>query len=258
MLSYQHIYHAGNRADIHKHEVLSRLLVSLTAKDRPITYFETHAGRGLYDLSAPEAQKTGEAKAGIDALLAHAPLPDAHPYMQALAAVRNKHGAHAYPGSPAIARHLLRAQDVLHLCELHPQEVSHLRAAMKGRNVHIHHRDGYEAVMALCPPIPLRGLAMIDPSYEVKSEYEKAAQCAVVLHRAWPQGVIALWYPMLKAGLHEAMIEDLRKAELPLLHLPHQWCAPDEVRGMYGSGMLLINPPYDFEAASPIALPILT
>lgn len=246
MLSYQHSYHAGNRADVHKHEILARLLAILTEKDRPLTYIETHAGRGIYDLTSAEAQKTGEATEGICALLQEAALPEAHPYMQALAATRLMHGPNSYPGSPAIARHMLRPQDVLHLCELHPQEVRYLRAAIKAKNIHIHHRNGYEVALALCPPTPLRGLALIDPSYEVKSEYEQAAQCAATLHQKWPQAVIVLWYPMLKAGLHQQMLTTLEAAALPMLHLPHQWCSPEEVRGMYGSGILIINPPYGF------------
>ena len=246
MLSYQHIYHAGNLADVHKHRILAQLLAVLTTKDRPLTYIETHAGRGLYDLMAPEAKKTGEAKHGIEALLRDAPLPASHPYAQALAAIHERHGPTVYPGSPAIARHLLRKQDVLHLFELHPQEVQHLKRAMKGPSIHIHPRDGYEGALALCPPQPLRGLALIDPSFEVKSEYETVVEFMQKLHSIWPQACIALWYPMLKNGLYQPMLERLLAHEWPITHHATQWSTPEETRGMFGSGMVLVNAPYGF------------
>ena len=118
MLSYQHAYHAGGPADVHKHIVLAELLARLTSKPRGLSYVETHAGRGLYDLAAPETAKTGEAAAGIARL---APDPGT-PFGRALAAARAAGGATAYPGSPFVARALLRPQDRLTLMELHPAE----------------------------------------------------------------------------------------------------------------------------------------
>lgn len=246
MLSYQHAYHAGNRADVHKHAMLAALLVALTQKDRGITYIETHAGRGLYDLASPESHKTGEAKDGIISLINTPFLPEDHPYMQTLHAIRKTHGASAYPGSPAIAQHLLRPQDTLHLFELHPQEHLHLKQTITGKNVHIHHADGYTGTLAKVPTQLTRGLVLIDPSFEIKSEYESVVEFIIQLHAAWPQTVIALWYPMLKARLHEAMVESLLSKDWPSHHDEHTFADPQVVRGLYGSGMVLINPPYQF------------
>ena len=118
MLSYQHAYHAGNLADVHKHAMLSVMLAYLTAKDKPLTYLETHAGRGLYDLSASEAAKTGEAAQGIAVAEARRWFAPDHPYHRALAEVRHRHGATAYPGSPLIAALGLRDGDRATVAEL--------------------------------------------------------------------------------------------------------------------------------------------
>ena len=129
MLSYQHIYHAGNLADVHKHAMLASLLAYLARKDKPLSYIETHAGRGLYRLDAPEAMKTGEAAAGIGR--AAALFPADHPYRRILAAVRDRYGRAAYPGSPLVAALSLRSGDRMHLAELHPQEFAALGATMR-------------------------------------------------------------------------------------------------------------------------------
>lgn len=144
MLSYQHSYHAGCIADVHKHTLLSILLTSLTQKERPISYVETHAGRGLYDLGSEDSQKTGEAEHGIMALQHAGILPNDHPYMEALLKVQGRLGPLAYPGSPGIAKEILRPQDHLHLMELHPGEIKHLYRHFRSPNHHIHFRDGYE------------------------------------------------------------------------------------------------------------------
>jgi 23S rRNA (adenine2030-N6)-methyltransferase len=127
MLSYQHIFHAGNLADVQKHALLAWMLDYLTQKDKPLTYIETHAGRGLYDLGSDEAIKTGEAEAGI--ARAEDWFDKDHPYLRRLNEVRASYGPLAYPGSPMIAALSLRDQDTMHLAELHPQERQHLRHA---------------------------------------------------------------------------------------------------------------------------------
>lgn len=245
MLSYQHAYHAGNAADLHKHAVLAGLLAQLTAKPRGITYLETHAGRGLYDLAAPEAKKTGEAEQGIGRI---APDPEG-PYGRALAVVRARHGATAYPGSPLIARHLLRPQDRMILMELHPAEHAALRRALppadaEGPAVAIHRRDGWEGVLALTPPRPRRGLVLVDPSWEVKEEYERAVTVLLRLLARWPEAVILVWYPLLAARRHERLVAGL--ASLP--HLRDEVTIIGRKDGMTGSGLLLLNAPHGSEA----------
>lgn len=253
MLSYQHAYHAGNLADLHKHAALAVVLAALTAKDKPLSYLESHAGRGLYDLAAPEAEKTGEAAEGVVAALARGALPDDHPYVAAIRATRTAHGATAYPGSPLLARALLRPADRLHLLELHPQEHAALRAALNqpaahGPGVHIHRRDGHEGLPALVPPTPRRGLALIDPSYELKDEYPRVARLLLAVHAKWPEGVILLWYPVLDAGLHDELLRPLAAAGLPRLWHDAVTFGGSRLR-MRGSGLFCVNTPYAAEAA---------
>ncbi|MFD1882321.1 23S rRNA (adenine(2030)-N(6))-methyltransferase RlmJ, partial [Paracoccus pacificus] len=196
MLSYQHAYHAGNLADLHKHALLARMLSYLTEKPKPLSYLETHAGRGLYALDGAEARKTGEAAAGIDRALRDGWLPLDHPLLRALDATRRDHGADAYPGSPLIAEHFLRTGDVMHLAELHPAEVEALARTM-GKTAHIHRQDGFQMAQSVAPPTPRRGIALIDPSYEVKADYDRMPDAIAALARKWNVGVVALWYPLL-------------------------------------------------------------
>lgn len=237
MLSYQHGYHAGGPADLHKHIALAELLARLTAKPREISYLETHAGRGIYDLAAPEALKTGEAAAGIGRVDAD----PATPFGRALAAVRAAGGRDAYPGSPAVARALTRPQDRLTLMELHPAEHRALGAALAGPGVAIHRRDGFEGGLALSPPTPRRGLALVDPSYEMKTEYEATAAFVRRLVAKWPEAAVLVWYPLLPAGRHQELLAGLR----PLTALVDEVAfvaAPEW--GMSGSGLALVNAPH--------------
>ncbi|MCK0149027.1 23S rRNA (adenine(2030)-N(6))-methyltransferase RlmJ [Marivita sp. S6314] len=240
MLSYQHLYHAGNAADVHKHAALASALAYLTRKPKPLSYIETHAGRGLYDLTAPEAVKTGEAAAGITRL--RAAFPEAHPYLQALA--RNPDH---YPGSPALAHALLRPTDTLHLAELHPQEHAHLRQNLRAPNVHVYKQNGLEMAQSLCPPTPRRGLMLVDPSYEVKTEYEVLPKFLSTLARKWNVGVLMLWYPILTSQPHTPMLADL-KTRFPDA-LTHEVAFPPARDGhrMVGSGLFVVNPPYGLQ-----------
>ena len=237
MLSYQHGYHAGGPADLHKHAALAELLALLTAKPRGISYVETHAGRGLYDLAAPEALKTGEAAAGIGRL---APDP-ATPFGRAVLRSRDLHGPDAYPGSPLVARSLLRDQDRMVLFELHPAEHAALTENLSGPGAAIHRRDGFEGALALAPFKPRKGLVLIDPSYELKSDYAGAARFVTALIRKWPEATILLWYPILPAMRHETLKSHL--APLPVLVDEASFRDPP-ARGMTGSGLIRVNAPY--------------
>ena len=245
MLSYQHIYHAGNPADVHKHAILAWLLTRLTEKPKPLSYIETHAGRGLYDLSAAEAVKTGEAASGVARMLANF-APD-HPYRRVVEAVRAQHGATSYPGSPLIAAEILRPDDRLHLADLHPREHDALRQALRGR-ANIHKADGFELALSLCPPEPRRGVLVIDPSYEIKADYDTIPFFIAKTHRIWNVGVIALWYPLLTDARHRGMVRAIEGAGLPKL-LKSEVAFPPvrEGHGMVGSGMIVINAPFGLE-----------
>ena len=245
MLSYQHAYHAGNMADVHKHAILSFVLDYLVQKPKPLSYMESHAGRGLYDLSGAEALKTGEAVAGIARVQDRFP-PD-HPYMRALGAIRDTAGADAYPGSPLIARTLLRGEDTITLGEMHPQEVAALRENV--RSVHIRQTDGVQMLLSLAPPTPRRGVALIDPSYEIKDEWQVMPKLLRDLHRKWPVGVLMLWYPILSNGMHETLTGTLPDLAEDMLHHQLNFAAARPGHGMIGSGMVVINPPWGLDHA---------
>ncbi|RII37931.1 23S rRNA (adenine(2030)-N(6))-methyltransferase RlmJ [Pseudooceanicola sediminis] len=255
MLSYQHIYHAGNPADLHKHALLAVMLARMTEKAKPISYLETHAGRGLYDLGSAEALKTGEAAAGIGAR-GDWFAPD-HPLARAVAAVRAEHGPDAYPGSPRVAAELLRQDDLMHLAELHPREHDALLEAMIRHAARVYRQDGFEMAMSLCPPEPKRGMIVIDPSYEMKEDYATIPDFIRKLHRKWNVGVIALWYPILRDARHHEMIAELEEADLPKV-LKSEVAFPPvrKGHGMIGSGMFIVNTPFgaEVEAARLAAL----
>ena len=250
MLSYQHAYHAGCLADVHKHAAHVALLQALVRKEPRLTYIETHSGRGLYRLNSAEAEKTGEAKAGIIRLIREKALPKDLPFTRLLQKVRERHGHHAYPGSPLIARMLLRPEDRMHLFELHPAENAALQRTLKGRNLRIHKEDGYRGALRLCPPSPRTGLVMVDPSFEVKAEYLQSAEFVHKLLCKWPEAVVLLWYPMLKANNHAVLVEAMDTAALPgYWHQQVRFCKPEEVRGMYGSGLFAVNLPPEVKPA---------
>lgn len=237
MLSYQHGYHAGNLADLHKHRVLAEWLVRLTHESSPITYIETHAGRGVYDLCSDESRKTGEAQSGIERSLNNKELPDDHPYYAVIQKTKKRYGASWYPGSPTIARQLLREQDMLHLFELHPQEYAALKARIRAKNIRITQKDGYAGALSLARAAKGRGLVLIDPSYEVKHEYDLVVECVRELHNKWPQAAVLVWYPILEAGLHRSMVEALSQLASGRVFHDEAVFPPDSGLRMQGSGL---------------------
>lgn len=232
---------------MHKHAVLALVLAYMARKPKPITYMETHAGRGLYDLSSKEALKTGEAISGVTQILQGFP-PD-HPYRRVVERVRAEHGPSAYPGSPLfaadLAQNIDRSGDRLQLAELHPQEHEALVNSMPRSGVHIYKEDGFPWAARLCPPTPRRGLMMIDPSYELAHDYTGIAGFIEGLHGLWPVGVIMLWYPILENGEHEQMAGDVMAAGFKdsLRHEVMFKKAAGHHR-LKGSGMIVINAPY--------------
>jgi 23S rRNA (adenine2030-N6)-methyltransferase len=246
MLSYQHGYHAGNLADVHKHRVLAHVLTQLVRAHphQPITYMETHAGRGVYDLSDAQATKTGESREGILSLLnnktAFTRQDDA--YMQAVKHTQARFGATWYPGSPHIARYILRPDDALCCFELHPQEFAALNMRLKTKNARLYKKDGYAGVLSLSPPSPHSSwLVLIDPSFEIKSEYDKVAEFIPQLLKRWSEAVILLWYPILDAGLHIPMIESLNARNFADIWHHEDMFPADSMLRMKGSGLFAVN-----------------
>jgi len=240
VLSYQHLYHAGNLADVHKHAALSWVLEYMTRKDKPLSYIETHGGRGLYDLEAEEAVRTGEAAVGIEAV---GDWFDAdHPYSATLTACRDENGETNYPGSPWIASHLLRADDVLHVAELHPFERSVLEIVVPG--AHVHGQDGFDMAYSQCPPTPRRGMMLVDPSYEVKDDYRDIPRHLIKIAKIWPVGVLMLWYPILVDQRHRGMIRALREGIPDALFHEVSFPPAREGHRMVGSGLMVVNAPW--------------
>jgi 23S rRNA (adenine2030-N6)-methyltransferase len=261
MLSYRHAFHAGNHADILKHSILARIIMYLEQKDKPFSYIDTHAGAGIYNLDAEWAQKTGEAERGILTLLNHDDAPDFFsPYMTLC---RTYYGdGHRYPGSPEIVRALAREDDRIWLTELHPAEIENLQARMPpDSRVHIQNRDGYAALTALCPPDPRRGLMLMDPSYETVDDYEKPAGSFIALHKRWPAGILALWYPIVARRADElrAMKEGFARSGIPGILVAELFTEakdePDAEWGLSGSGMLIVQPPWKLASELETALP---
>ncbi len=244
MLSYQHAYHAGHAADVVKHASLALLLAQLVQKPAPLTYLESHAGRGLYPLDGAEMQKTREYETGLNRIQPHlAGAPSvAQPYRDVL-----QRFAPDYPGSPMVAQALLRSGDVLHLCERHPGEVKHLRQSVKGdARIKVHAEDGHTALLPLLPPNSGRTVVLIDPSYEQKFEYGLAARTVATLLKHAPKAVILVWYPLLPTARHEELVEKVSD----LAH-PATWRAEltwrEAGQGMHGTGMLALNLPWQMD-----------
>lgn len=246
MLSYQHAYHAGNAADVQKHALLAWMIDAMAAKPKAMTYIETHAGRGLYALDGAEARKTGEAAQGIGRLAARL-APD-HPYRRCIDAVRAAHGPAAYPGSPVIAGLLLRVFDRIVVAELHPQEHAALVQAMAPFEADVRREDGFALARAICPPMPRRGMLVIDPSYEVKEDYARLPRLVAEIARKWPVGVIVLWYPILTGGAHAPMLAALEAAHPQGFRHEVRFPPVREGHRMVGSGLFVLNPPWGLEA----------
>jgi 23S rRNA (adenine2030-N6)-methyltransferase len=247
MLSYQHIYHAGNLADVQKHALLAWVLEYLTRKDKPVSYIETHAGRGLYDLDASEARKTAEAAQGHLNTAVRGWFAQDHPYAQACARITEQYGPMAYPGSPMIAAKTLRDSDSLHFAELHPQEFAALKQNMRGTGAKSHHQSGFELAQSLIPPTPRRGILVIDPSYEIKTDYETIPKFITALRKRWNVGIIFLWYPILADNSHRKMVQTLTREDPEALAHEVRFPPAREGHRMIGSGLYIANPPFGLQ-----------
>lgn len=261
-MNYRHAFHAGNHADVLKHVVLLALCRALVAKPTACFALDTHAGRGLYRLDADEARRTGEADGGIGRLGAGGAHPWLDAYLAAITACRAAHGADAYPGSPWLLGHALREDDRIAACELHPEEVAALKASIgHDPRITVHARDGYAAIKALLPPRDgqrrlARGLVLIDPPYEAQgAEFDIALAALAEGLARWPQGMAALWYPIKqRRALQPFYRKAARLAAKSVLALELLVRADDSPLRMNGSGMLLLNAPWQFDREATPAL----
>ena len=248
-MNYRHIYHAGNICDVVKHAVLTLLLERLCMKESGFAVLDTHAGAGLYDLNDPRAQKTGEAAQGILRLLAAPLIPELEGYTRVVHELNPDGGMRFYPGSPLLTQRLLRPQDRLVACERHPEEARDLNRLFRDdKRVHIHERDGYEALTALLPPKEKRGLVLIDPSFEEPDEFGRLTQAVTTLAGRWPQGHAMIWYPVKERPAIWRFHEALAATGVSGL-LTAEFIYEEETRHdrLNGSGFIFVNPPWQFD-----------
>lgn len=259
MLSYQHDYHAGNHADVLKHSVLALVIRALQRKEAPLRVLDSHAGSGVYDLRSHEARKNAEFAGGIGRLLA-APNPplEVHDYLAAVRALNGGADLHLYPGSPQVARHLLRATDHLELLELHPGALAPLyRNFSRDKRVHIHARDAFEGLPALLPPLERRGIVLIDSAYEVKEDFTGIVELLKACHQRWATGVYLVWYPLIRHPLAERFTAKVRASGISRILNAELQVETEGFDGMRGSGLCIVNPPYGLDQKLNILLPYL-
>jgi 23S rRNA (adenine2030-N6)-methyltransferase len=260
MLAYRHAFHAGNHGDVLKHLVLTLVLQHMAQKDKGYRYLETHAGAGAYTLNSGQAAKRAEHRQGIGALWGRRDLPA--PVAAYLAQVRSFNGDGAalkrYPGSPAIARGLLRPQDQMVLWELHPSD--HRLLAQRFRHdkgVRIERADGFEALKSQLPPPTRRAVVLIDPSYELERDYARVLACLRDAMARFAEGTYVVWYPQVSRLVSQQLPKKLQAiAPKGWLHarLTVQKTDPQGF-GLAGSGVFVVNPPYTLHAQLAAALP---
>ncbi len=254
MLSYRHQFHAGGVADVFKHAVLVRLLLALARKDKPFFVLDTHGGLGRYDLDHPWSEKTGEWRHGVGRIWEAADPPaDLAPYLAAVAAENPGGALKRYPGSPLIARRLMRPGDRLAVCELNRDDHAALAARLEGyRDTGVHAMDGFQAVRAMLPPKERRGLVLIDASFDQADEFARILRATGDALRRFRTGMVAIWHPLMAPEEMQAFYADLKALDPPkTLRLELRTHPPDWQAFRPGSGMIVINPPYGLDAEAP-------
>lgn len=263
MLSYRHAFHAGNHADVLKHLILLQIAEYMGEKPAPFWIIDTHAGAGRYALESAHASKLGEYRDGIGRLWEAKGLPPAaKDYVDMVRQLNPDGKLKHYPGSPWLARQMLRDSDRLRLYEMHTTDAKLLLECFKGtgREVAITDGDGFIGLKAILPPPPRRALVLIDPSYETKSDYTAVVKALQESLKRFPTGTYALWYPMLSKLESRQLPDKLKRlGTANWLHATLEVKAPSrDGFGMNGSGMFIINPPWTLEKKLHETLPKLT
>jgi 23S rRNA (adenine2030-N6)-methyltransferase len=238
-MNYRHAFHAGGFTDVVKHLIVARIVAYLKLKPGAFRVIDTHAGIGEYDLKGEQAQRS--------------------PEWQDLEVVRglNPDGLAIYPGSPLLVRKLFRTQDRLSAIEFHPEDVKSLGAVFAGDiQVRVIHLDGWLALGAHVPPKEKRGLVLVDPSFEQAGEWERLAAGLVKAHRRWPGGIYALWYPLKDPREVEAFVAALKATAIPkVLRAELTIRNPSTPPRLFGTGMIVVNPPFTLEGELRVLLP---
>lgn len=260
MFGYRHLFHAGNFADVTKHVILVALLESLLRKETPFAVLDTHGGIGRYPLESEQAQKNREFDGGIGRLWSATEVPEIIARYLAMVRRFNPDGLlRVYPGSPRITCDMLRPQDRLIVTELNPHDHATLKEEFAGdRQVSVHLQDAYRGLKAFLPPKEKRGLVLIDPAFELRDEYERLVQGVSDAWQRWPTGIYAIWYPIQNQSLVTRLHDAIRSSGIRKVLCAELTIRPaDQRSGLNGSGMLIVNPPWQLDATLKTALAFL-
>jgi 23S rRNA (adenine2030-N6)-methyltransferase len=262
-MNYRHAFHAGNHGDVLKHVVLTRVLSYMTAKDKPFRLLDAHAGIGRYDLSGPEAFKTGEWRDGIGLLLEEQPSGEERtllePFLSIVARMNHDGTIRHYCGSPEIAVRMLRRQDKIVLNELHPQDCATLTTNYASdRRVRVTGVDAVRAVKAELPFPERRGVVLLDPAYESADDSSDLVRMVVHVAQRMAQTVVLAWYPVKSEKFVADLLDSMKRLNLPsLLHIQLIVKQVHEFGGLAGSGLLVFNPPWVLADECKTLLPFL-
>jgi 23S rRNA (adenine2030-N6)-methyltransferase len=262
-MNYRHAFHAGNHGDVFKHVVLTRVLSHMTKKDKPFRLLDAHAGIGRYDLSGPEAFKTGEWRDGIGLLREAQPGADEcallEPYLSIVERMNQEGSFRHYCGSPEIAARMMRPKDRIVLNELHPQDRATLTANYASdRRVRVTGVDAAQAVKAELPFAERRGVVLLDPAYESPDDSADLARMMMHIVQRMAQTVVLAWYPVKSEEFVAGLLDRMKRLNLPgLLHIQLIVKEVHEFGGLAGSGLLVLNPPWPLEEECRKLLPFL-
>jgi 23S rRNA (adenine2030-N6)-methyltransferase len=261
-MNYRHDFHAGNFADVVKHAVLSRIVMHLRAKPTPFRVIDTHAGAGLYDLTGPQAGKTGEWREGIGRLLDASLAPPVRellaPYLDAVASFNAAGSISIYPGSPMLVRAWLRPHDRLIACELEPGAAAALAENLTGPRAKALAIDGWTALSAYVPPKERRGLVLVDPPFEAADEFTRLAAAMAAAQHKWATGIYLLWYPIKDRGGPDALAKRLARSGIAkILRAELTVRGLRDANRLNGLGLIVVNPPWTLEGELAIMLPAL-
>ncbi|AQS35426.1 protein involved in catabolism of external DNA [Shewanella psychrophila] len=251
MLSYRHGYHAGNYADVLKHSILLQVLKSLHKKNKPLAYIDTHAGAGGYALTDEFAQKTGEYLDGVAKLWDKNDLPES--LQQYIEDVKHFNQGESeltyYPGSPAFVDMNMREKDRMVLHELHGADHALLDEQLgSDKQVRVIKGDGLKGLLGAVPPLERRGVVLIDPSYEMKTDYQDVAKTIIKAHKRFSTGIYILWYPVVKRAQTEEMLKLLTDSGIKRqLRIEQAIKSDSDEFGMTAAGLWVINPPWQLD-----------
>ncbi|MGN6286148.1 MAG: 23S rRNA (adenine(2030)-N(6))-methyltransferase RlmJ [Afipia sp.] len=266
-MNYRHAFHAGNFADVIKHIVLVRILTYLHEKPAAFRVIDTHAGAGLYDLTGDEATRSGEWRTGIARVMQARFSDDAGklvaPYLDIVRAFNPQRDLETYPGSPLVARALLRPQDRMVACEIQPDARKRLIAALrKDAQARVVDLDGWTALPAFVPPNERRGVVLIDPPYESRDEFDRLAASFAEAFAKWPNGVYVLWYPVKERRAADTLARQVASAMQQAgaaadkcLRVEFSVAPQTAESGLVSAGLLIANPPWTLASELKVILP---